>query len=212
MAVRRRSSHLVALFCASLLAVVTASVATASTTGRHPIPTAEASIAAPSSWTVLDTRIVTDAAAFRRFVDENPALRPFVSKMSGPGSVIKLMAFDLRLTRGFATNVNVVVTPGSPGITLGQLAPIYKQQLKTLVPTLRSAVTTRIVSLPSGKSLRASYRQGFTVGGRRLSVQTLQYLVLRSDKTLVITFSTLPELAASRNATFTAIARSLHFG
>ena len=75
----------------------------AADTTRHTISGAGASIAVPASWKALDARMVTDSAEFRRFIDENPALRPFVGQMSGASSVIKLMAFDLRLTRGFAT-------------------------------------------------------------------------------------------------------------
>ena len=108
--------------------------------------------------------------------------------------------------------MNVVVAAPSPGVTLAQLATAYKRQLKTLVPSLKGPVATSIVSLPAGKALRASYRLGFAFNGRTLTVQSLQYPVLRPDKSLVITFSTLPAQAAVRGATFTSIARSLRFG
>ena len=196
---------------ALLLAAVIAPASSAADTRRHTIPTAGASIAVPASWRVLDARMVTDSAAFARFIDDNPSLAPFVSQMRGARSVIKLMAFDLRLTRAFATNVNVVVSPPSPGVTLSGLATIYEQQLKTLVPALQGPVATSVVSLPAGKSLRASYRLGFRFGGRTLTVQSLQYVLLRPDKTIVVTFTTLPAQASARGATFTAIARSLRF-
>ena len=201
-----------ALVAATLVALLVAAVATAAPTKRHAIPTAGASIATPSSWKALDARIVTNPKVLKAFVDQNPALRPFISQMSGPGSVIKLMVFDLKVTNGFATNVNVVVSGGTSGVTLAQIAAVYANQLKTVLPTLKSPVKTRIVSLPAGKALRAGYRVGFTIGGRTVVVQTLQYLLLHAGQTIVVTFSTLPAQAAARATTFTAIARSLRFG
>lgn len=179
---------------------------------RHTIPTAGASIAVPSAWKVVDERLVTDSAAFRRFIDENPSLKPFVRQMTGPGSLIKLMAFDLERSAGFATNVNVVVSAPSPGITLARLATVYKQQLRTLVPGLQGPVATSVVSLPAGRALRASYRVRYAFGGRTVTVQSLQYLLLRPDKSLVVTFTTLPTQSSARRASFTTIARSLRFG
>lgn len=205
----RRVRH--AVLACSLLALLATPVATAGATKRLEIPAAGASIAVPTAWKALDTSIVTNSQEFARFIDENPSLRPFVDQMRGPGSAIKLMVFDLKLTRGFATNVNVVVGAGSPGVTLAQLASLYKQQLRTLLPTLQGPVTTGIVSLPSGKAVRASYRIGLKTAGRTFTVQSLQYLVLRANKSIVLTFSTLPTQARARSASFTAIARSLRF-
>jgi hypothetical protein len=76
-----------ALVLGSLLAAVTASLATAAGTIRYPIPGASASIAVPVSWKAVDARTATNATAFKRFIDQNPSLRPFVSQISGPGSV-----------------------------------------------------------------------------------------------------------------------------
>jgi hypothetical protein len=199
------------LAAATIVAAFTATVATAGPTTRHSIPSAGASIATPSSWKALDARIVTNPKVVKEFVAHNPALRPFVDQMTGPGSVIKLMVFDLKVTNGFATNVNVVVSGSRAGVTLGQIATVYATQLKTVLPTLKSPVATRIVALPAGKAIRASYRVGFAIGGREVVVQTLQYLLLHGGKTIVVTFSTLPGQASARAATFTAIARSLRF-
>lgn len=201
-----------AVLACSLIVLLATPVASAGTTKRLEIPAAGASIAVPSAWKALDASVVTNSREFGRFIDENPSLRPFVDQMRGPGSAIKLMVFDLKLTRGFATNVNVVVSAGSPGVTPAQLASLYEQQLRTLLPTLQGPVTTRVVSLPSGKAVRASYRIGFKTAGRTLTVQSLQYVVLRANKSIVLTFSTLPTQARARAATFTAIARSLRFG
>jgi hypothetical protein len=200
-----------AVLACSLLALLATSVASAGVTKRLEIPTAGASIAVPTAWKALDASVVTSSKEFARFIDQNPSLRPFVEQMRGPGSTIKLMVFDLKLTRGFATNVNVVVGSGSAGVTLAQLESLYKQQLRTLLPTLQGPVTTSVVSLPSGKAVRASYRIGFETAGRTLTVQSLQYVVLRANKSIVLTFSTLPTQARARGATFTAIARSLRF-
>lgn len=188
-----------------------ASVGSAATTTRLTIPGAGASIAVPLSWKSLDRRTVTNSAAFRRFLDDNPSLRPFVAQMTGANSAIKLMAFALGASRGFATNVNVVLTAPSPGLTPAQIAAIYGRELKKQLTTLRGPVATSVVTLPSGKAVRASYKVDFVNAGKRLTVQTLQYLVLRPTKSLVVTFSTLPAEARKRNGTFTAVARSLRF-
>lgn len=194
----------------SLIAGLT-SAGNAATTTRVAIPDARASIALPSSWKALDRRTVTNSAAFRRFIDENPALQPFVAQMTSANSAIKLMAFDLKLSGAFATNVNVVVTTPTGGLTPAQVAAIYARELKTRLSTVRGPVATSVVTLPSGKAVRASYRVDFVNGGRRLTVQTLQYLILRPTQSLVVTLSTLPAEATRRNGTFTAIARSLRF-
>ena len=200
------------LIAASLLAVVAAPAAGAADTRRHAIPEAGGSIAVPADWKTVDSRLVTDSAAFKRYVDQNPSLRPFVAAISGPGSVIKLMAFDLPAVRKFVTNVNVVVTRAQGGVTLDQIAAVYPAQLKALLTTLRGPVSTRLVSLPAGKALQATYQIVLTFDGRRTPVQQRQYILLHGGKNLVITFSTLPDLMARRSANFTAIARSLRFG
>ena len=179
---------------------------------RYSITGAGATIAVPAAWETLDRRTVTNSAAFRRFIDENPALQPFVAQMTGPSSAIKLMAFDLKLSGSFATNVNVVLsTPAPSGLTPQQVASIYGRELKARLTTIQGPVAASVVRLPAGTAVRASYKVRFTNQGRRLTVQTLQYLVLRPDKSLVVTFSTLPSESARRSATFTTIARSLRF-
>jgi hypothetical protein len=197
------------VLAAMLASVIAASVATAASNTRLSIPTAGASIAVPASWRALDARTAANSAAFNRFVAQNPSLRPFLAQMQGANSPIKLMALDPTLAQGFATNVNVSRAPA--GVTLAQLAAVYEKQLETLLPALQGGVSTRVVSLPATQALRASYRIGFNTNGRKLAVQTLQYVVLRGSKSIVITLSTLPGQAAGRGATFDAIARSLRF-
>ena len=165
----------VAALLVSLLAGL-ASAGNAATTTRLTIPGAGASIAVPSSWEAIDRRTVTNSAAFGRFLDENPALAAFANQMRGANSPIRLMAFDLKLARGFATNLNVVVTAPSPGLTPRQVATIYARGLKAQLRTVRGPVATSVVTLPSGKAVRASYKvkrevvalcpEPFDVGGQ----------------------------------------------
>lgn len=195
-----------------VLAAGLASVGSAATPKRYSISGAGATIAVPAAWEALDRRTVTNSAAFRRFIDENPALRPFVAQMTGANSAIKLMAFDVKQSGTFATNVNVVLSSPAPsGLTPQQVASIYGRELKARLTTIQGPVSASVVTLPSGKAVRASYKVNFTNQGRQLTVQTLQYLVLRPDKSLVVTFSTVPSEAARRSGTFTTIARSLRF-
>lgn len=199
------------LLAALLVPIVAASVASAAPDTRVAIPTAGASIAVPATWKALNARTVANSAAMNRLIAQNPSLRPFLAQLQSAGSPVKLMAFDLNAAQQFATNVNVVVAP-SPGLTLPQLAAAYEPQLRRLLPSVRGRISTRLVSLPATRAVRASYRIGLSTSGRTLTVQTLQYIALRRGKSIVITFSTLPGQAASRQAMFTAIARSLRFG
>ncbi len=132
--------------------------------------------------------------------------------MAGANSPIKLMVFDVRSGGRFVTNANVVLSGPSGGLTPSRAAAVYGRELRAQLSVVRGPVTTSVVRLPSGPAVRASYKANYTSNGRTFTVQTLQYLVLRRDNTVVVTFSTSPAEAARRNATFTAMARSLRFG
>ncbi len=188
-----------------------ASGAGAATTTRYAISGANATIVVPSSWKVLERRTVTNSAAFRRFVDENPALRSLATQMSAPNSAIRLMAFDPK--RGtFATSVNVVLSRPAAGLTPRQAASSYARELKAQLPYAMGTIATSVVRLPVGPAVRASYRVRFTRNGRPVITQTLQYLVLRDDTSFVVTFTTLPAEVARRSRSFTAMARSIRVG
>ena len=209
MAVTRLLAVVVA--AASVGMAVAAPVGAATTT-RYAIPGTSATIAVPASWTALERRTLTNSAAFRRFIDQNPALQPFAQQMAGANSPIKLMVFDVRSGGRFVTNANVVLSGPSGGLTPSRAAAVYGRELRAQLSVVRGPVTTSVVRLPSGPAVRASYKANYTSNGRTFTVQTIQYLVLRRDNTVVVTFSTAPAEAARRNATFTAMARSLRFG
>jgi hypothetical protein len=176
------------------------------------VPQTGATIAIPSSWRVLERRTVTNTTAFRRFIDENPALGAFAAQMSAPTSPVKLMAFDVPASGTFVTNVNVVLAGPPGGLTPTQAAAVYGRELKTQLKTVLGPVATSVVRLPAGSAVRASYRARYVYNGRAATVQALQYLVLRRDRSVIVTFTTTPGEAARRSGAFTAMARSLRFG
>jgi hypothetical protein len=188
---------------------VTAAAAAAGRTTRHPIPTAGISLATPSSWRAVDSQSVLTSAAVQAVLKENPQLTAIISQVTGPDSPIKFLSFDPKMTEHFATNVNVVVTSVPANVTLPVLAAAVASQLRAL-PGLASAITTSRVKLPIGPAATERFRLHVVSSGRKLTVQTLQYVLLHHGQSIVVTFSTTPSQSARRAATFGAIAASIH--
>ena len=193
----------------TVLALVVGGAALASSTTRHPIPTAGISLATPSSWRAVDSKAVLASAGVQALLKENPQLAAIINQIAGANSPVKFLSFDPKVTDHFATNVNVVVTSVPPNITLPVLAAAIAAQLKSL-PGLASPITSSTVTLPIGRAAKESFRLTVVSSGRKLTVQTLQYILLRRAQSIVVTFSTTPNQSAKRAATFKAIAASIH--
>lgn len=178
-------------------------------TTRHPIPTAGISLATPSTWRAVDSRAALASKGVQSLLRENPQLAAIINQVAGANSPVKFLAFDPKVSDHFATNVNVVVTAVPASVTLPVLAAAIAAQLKTL-PGLASPITTSTVTLPIGRVAKASFRLTVVTSGRKLTVRTLQYVLLRNAQSIVVTFSTTPNQSARRAATFRAIAASIH--
>ena len=201
-----------AILLVTVVALVAVGVATGSPTGRttrHPIPTAGISLATPSSWRTVDSRAALASKGVQALLKENPQLAAIINQVAGANSPVKFLSFDPNVTDHFATNVNVVVTSVPASVTLPALAAAISSQLKTL-PGLASPITTSTVTLPIGRAVKESFRLTVVSSGKKLTVQTLQYLLLRHAQSIVVTFSTTPNQSARRAATFKAIAASIH--
>ena len=193
-------------------ALVVAGTAVASVTGRttrHPIPAAGISLATPSAWRAVDSRAVIASKAVQSLLKENPQLAAIINQVAGANSPVKFLSFDPRVTDHFATNVNVVVTSVPANVTLPVLASAVASQLKTL-PGLASPITSSRVTLPIGPAGKESFRLTVVTNGKKVTVQTLQYVLLLHAQSIVVTFSTTPSQSARRAATFAAIAASIH--
>ncbi len=198
-----------ALVIVALGIVATAAGTPTSRSTRHPIPTAGISLTTPSSWRAVDSRAVLGSKAVKALLAENPQLAALIQKVVGAGSPVKFLALDPHVSEGFATNVNVVVTPVPSNLTLPILAAAITGELAKL-PGLASKVTTSTVTLPIGRVVKASYRLTIVNGGKKQDVQTLQYIFLRHALNIIVTLSTTPSQSARRAATFKAIAASIH--
>ncbi len=197
-----------AALLATVATLAVVGVATASGTSRHPIPTAGISLATPSSWRAVDSKAVLASNGVQSLLKENPQLAAIISQITGADSPVKFLSFDPRVSDHFATNVNVVVTTVPRSVTLPVLAAAIAAQLRTL-PGLASPIARATVTLPIGRAARESFRLTIVSGGKKLTVQTLQYVLLRHAQSIVVTFSTTPNQSARRASTFTAIANSI---
>jgi hypothetical protein len=194
---------------AAFVVVGTAAGSVAGRTTRHPIPTAGISLATPASWRAVDSHAVLASKAVQSLLKENPQLATIINQVAGANSPVKFLSFDPNVSDHFATNVNVVVTSVPANVTLPVLASAIAVQLKSL-PGLASPITSSTVTLPIGRAAKESFRLTVVSSGKKLTVQTLQYVLLRNAQSIVVTFSTTPNQSARRTATFRAIAASIH--
>jgi hypothetical protein len=176
----------------------------------YTVPGQRIEVALPSSWKVVDAKHVLTSAQLLALEQENPELGSALSAISQPGSPVKFFAFDPVTRHQFATNVNVVVSPIGQKINFDLYASALASEIRSLssVSQLKSARVT----LPGGPAVRLSYRLDFTVRGKRIQVATLQYGFLRGGtRSVVFTYTTLPQLQSRYAALFSASASSISF-
>lgn len=197
-----------ARLAAALLACATLAAAGLAADGfrRHAVPGEGVSLAVPASWIVADSRL--PAAVVDRLIRENPRLEPFLRPLSSGRSPMKFIALDPVVRNAFATNVNVVVTPVPAGLGFAD----YRRALHAELRALGARRVRRGVAVVAGaRAVRVEYRFDLSLGTRR-TVQTLQYGFLRPGRSVVVTYTTLPSLAARYAATFRRSAASIRFG
>jgi hypothetical protein len=206
--VPRVAIALLALLALLALFVALGSVSVGGAEGfrRHIVSDAGASLAVPAAW------IATDKGVSPMVIDElarqNPKLAPFLRSAVGSGSPVRFIALDPKVRDGFATNVNVVVVPVAAGITFRQYRQALAAELKSAIGSER--VEQAVVSIGGARALRLRYRLRLTFG-RVFTVQTLQYALLRAERSVVVTYTTLPRLSSTYAATFRRSAESIRF-
>jgi hypothetical protein len=165
------------------------------------------SFAVPSSWLVVDRRLPADVVD--RLARENPKLAPFVSALRSPSSPMKFIALDPSLTGGFATNANVVAASVPSWMTF----PAYRSglvlEIRHVLPAGR--IAQRAATIHGQRAVRLRYHLRVKVGGKSLTVQTLQYAFLRKGRSVVVTYTTLPKLAGRYAGTFASSAATIRF-
>lgn len=194
----------------ALVALVLAVVGAAPVLGavpfeRHAVSGEGVSLEVPASWISVGSSL--PRSVLDQLARENPKLAPSIAQLSQPNSPMKFLALDPAVRKGFATNVNVVVTPVRSGMSFS----LYRA---ALLAELRSVVTTpiaeRAVTVNGARAVRVSYRLRLSLGRKR-TVQTLQYAFLRGRRSVVVTYTTLPAFAAAYQRTFARSARSIRF-
>ena len=160
-------------------------------------------IAVPKAWPSIDASTALSGAAVKQFAQENPAAAGAVEALSRPNSPMKLVAVDPSAT-GFATNVNVLVSPIPAGTPFSTWTKAEAAQVQALHPT---HVSQGPVQLEPGKGYRLAYRAKLMIRGRPRELAIHQYMVKRDGRLYVITYTTSAEDEARWAQTFN---RSAH--
>jgi hypothetical protein len=177
---------------------------------RHRVDTF--SLELPRSWADASKDRAKLLAEVRKLYADDAKAAAMIDGLlaAGNGSTgVRMIAFDLAptsLATGFATNLNVLLEP-----TLLPFAAWRRAAEKSLASMsfVRQPIWSDTVKLRAGKAVRFRYRAQFTIKGRRLDTAITQYAVLKGGTAYVLTYTTLPKLAAGYRATFDRSARSL---
>lgn len=169
------------------------------------------SVDLPPNWKSVSTKSADDA--FNSLKAANPELANLVRDQLGAslGSLIKLLAFDVRsptLSQQFATNLNVVVAPAG-GASFDEFLDLNVSQLRR-TPGLGSLREEK-VGLPAGQSGKVTSQLTLNAPGGQQTVAITQYLLLNEGRGYIISFSTLPSHVGSYSSLFQEIAETLRF-
>jgi hypothetical protein len=173
------------------------------------------SVSLPASWADASKDRARLVRETRRLAGDDPELAATMDRLLAAGNAnvaVKMIAFDLApasLRAGFATNMNVVRER-----TDLPLAAWVQASLKALTSMsfIVQPIWSRTVKFPAGKAARFTYRGRFTLGGKRFETAITQYGFIRNGSALILSYSTLPRLAAGYRATFERSARSFRLG
>jgi hypothetical protein len=178
---------------------------------RHSVPNQGVSLSLPGSWKTISAQEATRLAgsSLDDFVRAHPELAGVVAQLGQKNSPLKFFAFDPVPLHGFATNVNVVVSPLPGGISFPRFRQAIVQEVKTLPMT---GLADSEVRLPGGRAVRLTYRLHLTARGKPLTVATTQYAFPHGTRAVVVTYTTLPDALRAYGAVFSTSARSISFG
>jgi hypothetical protein len=182
------------------------SAAGASALKRHTVPGEGISLAVPASWVVVDSRLTAEAVD--HLLRENPKFAPFLQSLRSTTGPTKFIALDPHLRNGFATNVNVVVTPVASWMTFS----VYRRALALESGRIaKSQVEQKIVTIHGVRAVRIRYQLEMRLAGKAVTVQTLQYAFLRPARSIVVTYTTPAALAGLYARAFARSAATIRF-
>lgn len=173
------------------------------------------SVELPASWADASNARARLLAETRRLAGDNPELAAVMDRLLAAGSAnvaVRMIGFDLApssLRSGFATNVNVVHEKTELPLALWRQAAL---KALTGMSFVVQPIWSQTVRLPGGNAVRFTYRARFTLGRKRVDTAITQYAFVGGGSAFVLTYTTLPRLAAGYRATFEQSARSFRLG
>lgn len=170
---------------------------------RHHVDKSGFSIDTPAKWKALSK---IDAASLGNFFHENPQFAQFKSAIES--GVIKIFAFDPNTSKGFATNLNVVVHALGTHVSLSDYARASSAEITRLTG---KKPEYELKDLPAGQAARFAYTASEQLNGQKTELALLQYAFLHNGNEYVLTFTTRPELRDHYGSTFEHAARSFQF-
>jgi hypothetical protein len=146
------------------------------------------------------------SGGLKQFRKANPQLGSELEALARPNSPIKLVAVDPKLERGFATNLNLLVTEIPSGIEFDQWTSVQVAEIEK-VQTVKG-LKREETQLRPGRALHLSYRVSFKRPSGSFVAFVHQYMVKNDGFLYVLTYSTLPSTEPKYKKTFADSARS----
>jgi hypothetical protein len=171
---------------------------------RHDIRDSNASVALPAEWKALED---FDEQTLSDFTKENEKFAPYVEPLLR-NDVFKLFALDPDIEEAFATNLNVIVAP----VEMPLRDWVARENASTRRVAVPGSLRTSYVTTPAGEAARVSWLLELNSGGEKKTVRSVQYMFQDAGSGYVLTFSTLPSLAAKYEPTFRKSAESFQLG
>jgi hypothetical protein len=173
---------------------------------RHEVEESKFAVSVPSNWETLDD---LDEEAIDEYSKENPDLAPFLKEVVEM-EALRFLSFDPHIEKEFATNLNVLVGPIPQSMTWERWVAANVRGIRQ-IPSARIASESPIQLPAAGRAVRVVWTFESRHQGRSRSIHSDQYYLRNGRTVFVLTFSTLPELAAMYRETFARSARSFEF-
>jgi hypothetical protein len=164
---------------------------TTATTGRIYVRDGGFEITMPKGWRKIDLA----GDLLKQFAAGLPKDSQFAKLMAGQAGTmiangVKLLAMDLRATSvadGYAANVSVLTLPRTDNMSIDAHRALLEAQLESVKEA--SAVSSKVVTEPAGKTIRMSYRMRIAMAdGHVTSFSGTEFIVLTPSRIYAITF------------------------
>jgi hypothetical protein len=164
---------------------------TTATTGRIYVRDGGFEITMPKGWRKIDLA----GDLLKQFAAGLPKDSQFAKLMAGQAGTmiangVKLLAMDLRATSvadGYAANVSVLTLPRTDNMSIDAHRALLEAQLDFVKEA--SAVSSKVVTEPAGKTIRVSYRMTIAMAdGHVTTFSGTEFIVLTPSRIYAITF------------------------